>query len=63
MRGNWRWGGSFTGDPGGCVKDGSEMGISLNMGPAGEGGSYTRDFERRIKESSRDGPSLSEEAA
>ena len=41
-------GGSFTEDPGGCVKEGSRW-ASLSMGaPLGnlEGGLYARDFER-----------------
>ena len=31
-------GGSFSLAPGGCVKEGSEMGISLHRSPAGESG-------------------------
>jgi hypothetical protein len=40
-------GGSFTGDPGGCVNEALEMSMSLHRGPTGnlEGGSYTGDNE------------------
>ena len=37
MRGTWRWD-SFTGDPGGCVEEALEMGISFYRGPAGKPG-------------------------
>ena len=59
-------GGSFTGAPWVCVKkDSGEGHLSLSIGaPLGEqeggGGSYTEDFERRMKEGSRNGASLSE---
>ena len=37
MRGTWRWD-SFTGDPGGCVEEALEMGISFYRSPAGKPG-------------------------
>ena len=46
---------SFTGEPGGYVEKGMETGVSRHWGPAGEnleGDSFTRDFERRMKEGS-----------
>ena len=54
---------SFTGDPGGCVKEGYGDGsLSLHRVLAGERVSYTGDFERCRKERSKSGASLSEGA-
>jgi len=63
--GNLEGGGDFfIRDPGGCVEKALEMGTSLHRGPAGnlEGGSFTRDFVRWMKEGSRDEASLSKGA-
>jgi hypothetical protein len=47
VRGSQRGGGSFTGDPGGCVNEALEMSISLHRDPTGnlEGGLYTGNIE------------------
>jgi hypothetical protein len=63
-KGNLEGGGSFTGDIEGNVEKALEMGISLHRDPAGEPGRglIYQGFERQMKEGSRSGASLSEEA-
>ena len=51
----------FIGTPGDMLKKALKMGISLHRSPAGElgaGGSFTRDYERCLKEGSGNGASL-----